>query len=249
MAVAQPHTWRYTRPARFIGSTLFSIFFIVWIITLAILYLPLLLFPAHLLKKPVQFWGRGVLAALKLLIGIDYKIVGRKNLPKAPCILAAKHQSTFETIALYTNIDQLVVVLKQELLWIPIYGWYVAKSKMVPIIRGSGTKALKRIVKHGKQAIQNKNHILIFPEGTRVKPTEQKVYHAGVVALYKHLNCPVVPISLNSGLFWGKRQFLKSPGQIIIQLHAPIKPGLPKDQFIDKLKHTIEQETNKLCRT
>jgi 1-acyl-sn-glycerol-3-phosphate acyltransferase len=223
-----------------IGSFFFMIFFWMWLLSLSILGLPLLLAPRRYAYQLVRFWGRGVLKALQYLCGITYTLEGLNHLPAAPFILASKHQSAFETIALYTHLENLVVVLKKELLWIPFYGWYVAKMRMIPIDRTSGVKSLRKMLKRTDEAAARKQTILIFPEGTRTRPHDAPAYKPGIAAIYHHLHQPVVPVSLNSGLFWGKKQWIKNKGHIRIVFHAPIPPHLPKQEFIEKLQNTIE---------
>lgn len=230
----------------FIGSLLFSIFFIVWLCGLAIIGLPFLFTPRSMTIRLVKFWGRGVLKALKLFCTIDYQLEGLEHLPKAPFIIAAKHQSTFETIALYTLLDDVVVIIKRELLLIPFYGWYVAKTRMIPIDRGNGVVALRKMLKRADESKSKQQIILVFPEGTRTKPGAKPQYKGGVAALYHHLDVPVVPLSLNSGLFWGKRQFMKPPGTIYLRFHPAIAPHLAKQEFTAKLENVIETGTNSL---
>jgi 1-acyl-sn-glycerol-3-phosphate acyltransferase len=131
-------------------------------------------------------------------------------------------------------------VFKRELLWIPVYGWYLWRSGGISIDRTGGAGALKRMIAAARQTIAEGRHIVIFPEGTRVPVGERKPYHPGVAALYSQLKVPVVPVALNSGLFWGRRSFLKKPGRIVLEFLEPIPPGLRRREFLEVLEQRIE---------
>jgi 1-acyl-sn-glycerol-3-phosphate acyltransferase len=138
------------------------------------------------------------------------------------------------------------IVLKKELLNIPIWGWYLRRSGMIPIDRAGKTKALSDMMEAAHKAAAAGRKIVIFPQGTRLPPTEWKPYKSGVAALYQELNLPVVPMTLNSGLFWPKHSFIKKPGAITVQFLPPILPGLSRDVMMERLKTELEAATKKL---
>ena len=131
-------------------------------------------------------------------------------------------------------------------MWIPLLGWYMVRAGCIPIDRRAGPKALRRLIVRAKQALARGQTIVIFPEGTRVAPGAQRPYLPGVAALYSQLNVPVVPVAVNSGLFWGRRSFRKRPGRIVLEFLPPIAPGLPRRDFATKLQQRIETASNAL---
>lgn len=226
-------------------SLFYLILFIFWGLLVGILRLPSLLSPNHSLKT-IQIWSRGVLFLAKIVCGINLEIKGRENLPKGPFIIAAQHQSAFETYALYLIFMNPAFVIKESLQWIPIAGWYIKRSGAIGINRGSGTTAMRKILKSTQEAITNNKTIIIFPEGTRTTQGEDKQYKPGVVALYKRFNIPIIPMALNSGRYWGKNSLLKNKGKIIFQFLPPIKTKLSRDQFMIELKNCIQNASQNL---
>ena len=211
-----------------------------------------LVLPALLLSRRVtiligETWFAFLLEALRLICGISYEIRGHENIPDTPSIIAAKHQSAWDTFAFLTFIDDGAYVIKQELTRIPVYGWFLTKAAMVPVDRAAGSKALRQMVKTARARLAEGRHIVIFPEGTRTAPGERRDYHPGVAALYSQLAVPVVPVALNSGLYWPRRAFLKRPGHIVVEILPPILPGLPRQEFMAQLKAAIEQASDRLC--
>jgi 1-acyl-sn-glycerol-3-phosphate acyltransferase len=229
-----------------LGSALFILFIWVWTITLSTLYLPLLLLPRRLMRPAILFWLAGVLGALRRLTGLGFELRGRENLPAGPFLVASKHQSAFETFAFHLVLNDPAYILKRELLWIPFFGWYLGKSGVIAIDRSAGTKALKAMVKGAEAAAAQGRPVVIFPEGTRAAPGAKLPYHSGVAMLYGSLQLPVVPIALNSGLFWRRRGFLKRPGTIIIEALPAIAPGLNRKAFMAELETRIETASDRL---
>ena len=137
-------------------------------------------------------------------------------------------------------------MLKRELLFIPIVGWAMARAGNIAVERGDGAKALRGLVRQAKAAIAEGRSILIFPEGTRTPVGSQRPYQVGTAALYRQLGVPVVPVALNSGLFWGRRKFIKWPGIIDVEVLPPIPPGLDRETFMATLRERIEGATARL---
>ncbi len=213
---------------------------------MAFLYLPLLLLPRPVMTSAARFWLRGVMAVMRATVGLSFEIRGTENLPRGPAIVAAKHQSAFETFAFHLILDDPAYVLKRELTWIPFFGWYLAKSGVVAIDRAAGAKALKAMVKGAGAARDENRPVVIFPEGTRTPPGTRRPYHSGVAMLYGALGVPVVPVALNSGLFWGRRTFTKRPGVVTVEFLAPIPPGVDRKRFMAQLEESIETATDRL---
>jgi 1-acyl-sn-glycerol-3-phosphate acyltransferase len=227
-------------------SALYAAGFQLWTALMAVLYLPLLALPRRAMVLSARFWLKGVMALLRLTAGVTYEVRGRDTLPAGPVIVASKHQSAFETFAFHLLLDDPAYVLKRELTWIPFFGWYLAKTGVIAIDRSAGTKALKAMVKGGEQARAEGRPIVVFPEGTRTPPGSRHPYHSGVAMLYGGLGLPVVPVALNSGLFWGKRAFTKRPGRVTIEFLPAIPPGLDRRRFMAELESRIETASDRL---
>ncbi|HSV29745.1 MAG TPA: lysophospholipid acyltransferase family protein [Candidatus Omnitrophota bacterium] len=227
-------------------SVLFVVLFYAWTLPLAVLYLPLLLAPRPVMMTFAKAWLRGVLGLLRAVCGLTFEVRGTEHLPKGAAIVAAKHQSAFETFAFHLLLDDPAYVLKRELTWIPFFGWYLAKTGVIAIDRSAGTKALKAMVKGGEDAKADNRPIIIFPEGTRTPPGERQPYHTGVAMLYGALDLPVVPVALNSGLFWRKRGFAKRAGIITLEFLPPMAPGMNRKAFMAELESRVEAATDAL---
>ncbi len=213
---------------------------------MAVIGLPILVAPPSVSQRYSQIWAIAILGGLRLLCGLGHEIRGRENLPTTPAIIAAKHQSAWETAAMPSLFPNIAMVLKKELLWIPLVGWYLRRAGEIPVDRKAGMSALKRMITAARQAKKDGRPILIFPEGTRTAPGKTGAFHPGITALYKNLAVPVVPVALNSGLYWGRRRFRKRPGTIIIEFLPAIPPGLPPRDFTEHLRATIESATQAL---
>jgi 1-acyl-sn-glycerol-3-phosphate acyltransferase len=199
-----------------------------------------LLLPRRQIVTAVHIWLGTVAWVEKHLGGISYQVIGAENIPAGACIIASKHQSEWETFKLHLLLGDPAIVLKRELLNIPVIGWYMSRSGSIPIDRGSGTKAIAAMTKAAKGAAAEGRKIVIFPEGTRAAPGEQRPYKSGVAALYQALNVPVVPMALNSGLLWPKNTFFKKRGVITVEFLPPIPAGLPREDMMTRLRDELE---------
>ena len=229
-----------------IRSALYLVCFYLWTVPISVVYLPLLLLPRKAFIPFAKLWSIGVIWMMRVIVGVTWRVEGLEHLPPKPYILAAKHQSAFETFALPILIGDPAFVLKRELTWLPFFGWYLAKTGVIAIDRSAGTKALKSMVKGGEQARDQGRAVVIFPEGTRRPIAAPAAYHTGVAMLYGALNVPVVPMALNSGVCWGKRAFTKHAGEIVFRILPPIAPGMNRKQFMAQLESDIETATNEL---
>lgn len=234
----------------FLKSILFNMAFFGWTAICSIFFLPVLLFPRRYLLKLARFWSRGVIFMCQQILGLHFKMMGKETLLKKPFIFAVKHQSTWETIMCHSILPDPSIVLKKELLWIPLFGWYLKRLGSIPLFRskGKGSKDLKYLLKRADEAIERGQSIVIFPEGTRSMPGQKPTYQSGVASLYLHLKIPVVPIVHNAGIFWPRRGFIKHPGKITLEILDPIEPGFSRQEFMGILETTIESRTNELVR-
>lgn len=212
-----------------------------------IICLPLLLASTSTILAAARCWIAGILWLLKICVRLDSQETGVENLPQQPVLFAAKHQSAWETLYFSSRLRNPAFVLKKELMLIPIFGWFLARSGMIAIDRKGKAAALKKMIADVKATLANGRSVVIFPEGTRVIPGDSKTYQPGVAALYAQLNVPVVPIALNSGLFWGRKAILKKPGTIQVEYLPAILPGLDRKTFMRELEARIEGASKKLA--
>tara|TARA_B100001123_G_C14928411_1_gene874672 strand:- start:58 stop:678 length:621 start_codon:yes stop_codon:yes gene_type:complete len=204
--------------------------------------------PSRFIRRLAILWIDGILLFLKIVCKIDYEIIGLENIPKHPSIIASKHQSTFETLLLFKVIKNSIFIHKKELFYIPIFGLYLKKINMISINRAEGSKSMRKMLNKVKQNINNGFSIIIFPEGTRKKPGQIAEYKTGIAGIYKESETSVLPVAVNSGIYWPKNTFIKKSGKIIIKLLKPLPPKLKKSDFLKKIELDIESETNKIIK-
>ena len=226
---------------------LFNLAFLSWTALLAVLYLLLLPLPWRVLYSAVTWWARTMMWTLRILVGLEWELRGRERLPAGACIVAAKHQSAWDTVSLPLWFDYPSVVLKRELFLIPVWGWHARRCGMIRVDRAAGGKALMRMVAQARARAQQGRKIVIFPQGTRTAPGTKRQYLPGVAALYDRLGLPVVPVALNSGLFWGRRSFMKRPGTVVVEFLDPIPPGMKRAEFMAELERRIETGSDRLA--
>ncbi len=231
---------------RALRSLSFNILFYLWSGLVHVASLPCLLVPSPALIRAARIWVRVTFVLLAGLCRLRHEVRGLDNLPREPCIIASKHQSAWDTLVYCLLVDGPGFVVKRELLWIPLYGWYIRHAGCIPIDREGGAAALKTMIREARRALERGRYIVIFPEGTRVAPGARRPYHPGVAALYSQLEVPVVPAALNSGLFWGRRAFHKKPGRIVVEFLEPIAPGLSRPEFMATLEHRLEAASARL---
>ncbi len=228
-------------------SILFHAAFWLWGAFMNILWLPSLALPWRATVKGQRLWAGGVCWMMPWLAGVRIEIRGRHRVPASPVLIAAKHQSLWDTLAWHVIADDPAIVMKRELLAIPIYGWYCRKTRMIPVDRDAGPRALKGLVRAALAAKAASRPIIIFPQGTRVAPGVAAPYLPGVAALYRQLELPCVPVALNSGLFWGRGAFLIRPGTLVLEFLDPIPPGLKRAEFMRELENRIESASTQLA--
>lgn len=226
----------------------FNIAFVAWTLGLGTIGLPFLLAPRASAMAFGRFWAQGVLFLLKHAVGLDHRIDGIERVPAGGCIIAMKHQSAWDALILPIVLGDPAVVVKRELLLLPFYGWYAARAGSIGIDRKRGAAALRHIVAAARPVVAEGRPVVIFPQGTRVVPGAALPYQAGVAALYQALRLPLVPVAVNSGLFWGRRAFVKRPGRIVLEFLEPIPPGWPRRRVMADLEQRIETATAALER-
>jgi 1-acyl-sn-glycerol-3-phosphate acyltransferase len=230
-------------------SLLFNLAFFGWTALACVAALPTLVLPRGVLVRLARLWARGIVLLLAALLELRHEVRGKSPRPEGGAIYAFKHQSAWDTLLLPLLLQDPAIVLKQELLLIPLFGWYLAKTGQIAIDRRGGAAALKRMVRAAGRCIQAGRPLVIFPEGTRTAPGQHRPYLPGVAALYGQLALPVVPVALNSGLFWPRRSFLKRPGLMTVEFLPAIEPGLPRQAFLDELERRTESACQRLLAT
>jgi 1-acyl-sn-glycerol-3-phosphate acyltransferase len=191
-------------------------------------------------------WSRLSLLLLKWIVGLDGEVRGLENLPPGSCLIAVKHQSAWDTLIMPVALGDPAVVIKRELLWVPLYGWFAARAGSIFVDRKGGAGALRRLVASARRAAAQGRRIVIFPQGTRTAPGQRAPYQPGVAALYQALGLPLVPAAVNSGLYWGRRAIVKRPGRIVLEFLPAIPPGLPRRQMMAEMETRIEAATDRL---
>ena len=227
-------------------SLLFNILFYVTTTLFVVLGSPLFFAPRRFAMAALAIHGRFELWLLKVVCGIKLEVRGAEKLPQGACLVAAKHQSAWETFGLIPLFRDPALLMKRELFWIPFHGWFSRKFGMIPVDRDKGPAALRRMVREAKLRVAQGREIIIFPEGTRRAPGAPPDYKTGVVLLYETLDIPCVPLALNSGAFWPRRSLSLRPGTIVVEFLDPIPPGLPKAAFLDRLSRSIETASARL---
>jgi 1-acyl-sn-glycerol-3-phosphate acyltransferase len=204
-------------------SALFWLALLLFTPPYAILALACAPLPRMLRYRIISGWSRMMLWCLRILCGVRCRVEGREHLPATPSVILAKHQTAWETLAFQQIFPPQVHVLKRDLLWLPFFGWGLALMSPIPIDRGRGLSALRQIARRGKVRLQQGFWVVVFPEGTRVKPGARRKYRLGGAWLAAHAGAPVVPVAHNAGRFWPRNSFLKYPGEVRVRIGPPIE--------------------------
>lgn len=203
----------------------------------------LLLAPRSWAMQGLKLHGQTCVWLLRLICGTRLEVRGLEKLPAGPCLVVAKHQSAWDTFGLIPLFADPAIVLKDELKWIPVYGWFCLKFEHILVKRDRATAALKQLLADAKTKAADGRQILIFPEGTRRAPGAPPDYKPGYVALYEGLGLPCVPLALNSGLFWPRRSLRRYPGTIVVEILDPLPAGLPRAAFRRRVEALIEERS------
>jgi 1-acyl-sn-glycerol-3-phosphate acyltransferase len=229
-------------------SALFNLVFYVNLVLFLVLGFGFYFTPRKWSIRALQLWARSSLFWLRVIAGTKMEVRGLANLPQGPCLVAGKHQSFWETFAILPLLDDPAMVLKKELTFIPLFGWFIYKFRMIPVERSAGTQALRALIAKAEQAVSDGRQVVIMPEGTRRAPDDPPDYKPGAAAIYGKLSVPCIPFALNSGLFWPRRRFLRWPGTIVISFLPAIPPRLGRKEFQSRLENAIETETSSLVK-
>ncbi len=229
-----------------VRSILFNVAFFTWTVAWTSLIPLALLLPRKQAAFVQVYWSRGMAPLLRIIANIKTEIQGLDDVPEGAAIVACKHQSIWETTIFHGIFDQPAIVLKRELMWIPIFGWYIVKMGMIPVDRKRGTKALRLMLRKAEAAKNEGRKIIIFPEGTRVSADSNSAYRSGIFGMYSRMGLPVIPVALNAGDHWGQETIYRYPGTIHMVFLEPIEPGLPRAEFMARLQASIDAASTRL---
>lgn len=195
----------------------------------------------------IRVWAATVLFGLRHIMGVRVEVRGREHAPAGAALIGAKHMSMLDIVFPFTALDQPCFVLKQELSWLPVFGWYAWRTRMIPIDRAAHSAALKKLVNDTRDRLRHTRQIVIFPEGTRALPGQPVDYKPGVAALYRDLgDTPCHLIATNSGLCWPAKGIGFNPGVVVFEFLPPIPAGLKRGPFMQELQGRIEEASQRL---
>ncbi|MFT5658637.1 MAG: 1-acyl-sn-glycerol-3-phosphate acyltransferase [Gammaproteobacteria bacterium] len=223
-----------------IRSSLFWPPFLLVTVLVAPVLCLLMVFPFSFRIAVIKLWINISLGLLQLICGLKYEVEGLENIPQHGFIIMSKHSSTWETIALQKFFGPMVWVVKRELTWIPIFGWGLIAMNAIALNRGTGRKAINQLIEQSKKRMDEGRILMLFPEGTRVMPKQQKPFKVGGAIISQRTGYAVLPVAHNAGEFWPRHSWIKWPGTIKVVIGKPIDPeGKTPDQIIRLVKDWI----------
>lgn len=232
----------------FVRSLIYNIVFYLNLTFWVLLGIPTYIMPRWGIMNIAKYWGRTSIWLMRIICNTRVEYRGMEHITQGPLLVAPKHQSTWETFALLQFFDQPLYILKRELRWIPLFGWYLVKSNMIGVKRGAGGRTLQDMARRAREEVLRGRQLIIFPEGTRRAVGAPPSYKFGVSQIYVDCGVTCLPVALNSGLFWPRRTFLRYPGTLVVEFLDPIPPGLARDEFTTRVSTAIEDATNRLVK-
>jgi 1-acyl-sn-glycerol-3-phosphate acyltransferase len=230
----------------FLRSLLFNVLFYAVLVVCAIIALPTFLMPPRAMLTVAGWWAGAALYLMRVICNIKVEFRGVEKIPEGPLVIVSKHQSFWETFALLPYFNRPIFILKRQLIHIPVFGQFLIKTGMISIDRSAGVKALLDMTRRARSAVRGGCQLVIFPEGTRRAPGAAPDYKTGFAQIYSACGVQCLPVALNSGLFWPRRNFMRYPGTLVVEFLDPLPPGLPKDEFITRVRDTIEGATGRI---
>lgn len=230
----------------FLRSLLYWLWFNGSILVVGVLGLPWVFASKDGGSLVMEVWARVAAFGARVICGIKYEVRGLENLPDGPVMIASKHQSTYDTVAPILFTRRPVYVLKQELLDMPIFGWYCHRAGLIAIDRDGQMSALRKMIAQAKERFAQGRPLIIFPEGTRQELGAPPDYKIGVAGIYTMLGVPCVPMALNTGTVWPAQGFLRYPGTAVFEFLPVIPSGLKRAEFMATLEERIENASNAL---
>jgi 1-acyl-sn-glycerol-3-phosphate acyltransferase len=230
----------------FLRSLVFNALFYAVLVVLVIVALPTFLMPPRATLTVAKWWANATLFLMRVICNIRVEFRGVEKIPTGPLLIASKHQSFWETIVLPHFFDRPIFILKRQLTYIPVFGQFLIKTGMIAIDRTAGVKALLDMTRRARDAVRSGCQLVIFPEGTRRAPGAPPDYKTGFAQIYSACGATCLPIALNSGLFWPRRTFMRYPGTLVVEFLDPLPPGLPKDEYISRVRDAVEEASSRL---
>ena len=226
-------------------SVAYNVLFYLNLVLHIVAALPTFVLPRRAFMMVAKSWGR-TSNALLAVAGIRVEMRGLEKIPQGALLVASKHQSFWEAFTLLTLFDDPAFIVKRELMWIPFFGWCLWKAKQVPVDRKAKGGAMAGMIESARAALAEGRQIIIFPEGTRTAPGAEPAYKGGITSLYGATGVSCLPVALNSGVFWPRREFLRYRGTIVLEVLDPIPPGLDRQAFAARVQADIEAATARL---
>lgn len=227
-------------------SLLFIVLFYLWSISFVLLILPLLLAPRAWMVRSWRIWSLVIIWLLRVVCDIRVELRGRQYMPTGRALIAPKHQCMFDVFAQFAWLPDSCFVTKQELTWVPLFGWYAIKGGMILVDRKGQSKALRKMVADARERFADERQLVIFPEGSRGEPGTPGDYKPGIAALYRELDVAVYPVATNAGVHWPAHGILRRPGVIVFEYLEPIPPSLKRAEFMRVLQERIETASTAL---
>ena len=227
----------------YLRSLIYNVLYYVLLIFWVIVAIPTFVMPPRAFMVIAKAWARSSVWLMRVVCGTRVEYRGLEKIPSGPLIVASKHQSMWETFALMPFFDQPLFIYKRELSWIPFFGWYLMKSRMVGVDRDGGVRSLIDMAKRAPEEVKRGRQLIIFPEGTRSPVDAPADYKTGIGQIYAKCNVPCLPVALNSGLFWPRRTFRRYPGTLIVEFLDPLPAGLSRKEFTAQIGPLIETAT------
>lgn len=232
-----------------VRSLLFSMWLYLSMFVCSVLMSPALLLSHRTAMKVIRIWARMVLFGLRWIMGITVEVRGHEHIPTGGTLVAAKHQSMLDIVVPFTVMADPCFVLKKELMAFPFFGWFAAKTKMIPVDREAHAKALKDMVSHTSARLAEGRQIMIFPEGTRTQPGEPGQYKPGVAAIYRDVDSACHLIATNSGQHWPAKGTLGfKPGKVVFEFLPPVEAGLKRGEMMKLMQERIETASTALLQ-
>src|SRR5580658_7350137 len=220
----------------FLRSLVYNVLFYLMLAFWIIVAIPTFVMPRSSIMSIARAWARSSIWLLRVVCNVKVEYRGLEKIPQGPLIVASKHQSMWETFALLQFFDAPLFIYKRELGWIPFFGWYLVKSKMIGVDRSGGMRSLMEMARRAPAEIRSGRQLIIFPEGTRRPVDAPPDYMTGVGQIYASSGVPCLPVALNSGLFWPRRTFMRYPGTLVVEFLDPLPPGLKRRDFIARIE-------------
>lgn len=232
------------RVLQYLLSLVFIVQMYLAMLVLALYWTPIVMFRKTAAFDAVHSYCRWVRWSAAALVGLRSEIRG--EVPTDEVLIGAKHQSFFDIIMIVSVVPRPKFIMKRELLWAPIVGWYAKRIGCVPVDRGKRSEAMKKMVESVKSGLSEPGQLIIYPQGTRVAAGARKPYKIGVGVLYAQTGQDCVPAATNVGVFWPRHGILRKPGLAVVEFLQRIPAGLPVETFMARIEAEVEGASDRL---